>query len=295
MPVGVAGELYIGGAGLARGYLNRPELTAERFVPDPFSAKPGRGCTGRATWRAGCRTGRSSSWGADQQVKIRGFRIELGEIEARLAEHPAVREAAVVWRGGRAGDKRLVALPWWRRGRAPTWRAARPPEASAAGVHGAGGVRGAGGAAADAQRQAGPQGAAGAGRGTRAAGGYEARGPRVEEALAAIWAEVLGVERVGVHDNFFELGGHSLLATQVVSRVRGRVRVELPLRGAVRGTDGGGAGRCGGEALRRGRLPPITGPRARAALPLSFAQQRLWFLDQLEPGSPFYNIPLACG
>ena len=165
VPVGVAGELYIGGRGVARGYLDRPELTAERFVPDPFAASRERGCTGRGTWRAGGRTGRSSSWGGnDFQVKIRGFRIELGEIEARCGSTPGVREAVVVAREDEPGEKRLVAYVRGRGG-ADAEALREHLRASAAGVHGAGGVCAAGGAAADAEREAGPQGAAGAGGG----------------------------------------------------------------------------------------------------------------------------------
>ena len=216
VPVGVAGELYIGGAGVARGYLNRPELTAERFVPDPFATSPGRGCTARAIWRAISPDGNIEFLGRiDYQVKIRGFRIELGEIEAALSQHPAVREAVVLAREDTPGDKRLVAYvvaqarprlrisrsscartcarrcpSTWCPRRSSCWRRCRSrPNGKV-----------------DRKALPAPDGAAYASR------GYEAPVGEVEETLAQIWAEVLKLERVGRHDNFFELGGHSLLA-----------------------------------------------------------------------------------
>ena len=220
VPVGVPGELYIGGAGLARGYLNRPDLTAERFVPDPFGAEPGARLyrTGDLVrWRA---DGNLEFLGRlDHQVKIRGFRIELGEIEAALLQHPAVRQAVVLAREDGPGGKRLVAylvattdvrptaaeLRAFLQGRLPEYMVPV-------------GLRAPGGAAADAQRQGRPPGAAGSRPPARRAWPTLAPRTAAEEALADIWAEVLGLERVGVHDNFFELGGDSILAIQVVAR-----------------------------------------------------------------------------
>ncbi|HEU0053595.1 MAG TPA: non-ribosomal peptide synthetase, partial [Longimicrobium sp.] len=235
VPVGAAGEIYVGGAGVARGYLDRPALTAERFVPDPFAAEPG----GRLY-----RTGDLGRWKGDgtlefvgrtdEQVKIRGFRIELGEIEARLAEHPGVNEAVVIAREDVAGEKRLVAYWTPAEGGVPAEGEALRSSLSVAlpeYMVPAAYVR------LDAlpltptgklDRRAlpAPEGDAYAAR------GHEAPVDEVETALAEIWAEVLRLERVGRHDNFFELGGHSLLAVQVVSRVRQAMEVELAL-GAV--------------------------------------------------------------
>jgi len=222
VPVGVAGELYIGGAGVARGYLKRPELTAERFLPDPFTA------------RAGARMYKSGDLGRwlpdgnieflgrnDHQVKIRGYRIELGEIEARLLEHTGVRETVVLAREDTPGEKRLVAY-YTASGEvevaAEVLRAhlsVTLPEHMVPAAY----VRmermplTANGKL---DRKALPT------PGTDAFGvrGYEAPQGEIEEKLAAIWVEVLKVERVGRHDNFFELGGHSLVAVALIERMR---------------------------------------------------------------------------
>ncbi|HEU0079823.1 MAG TPA: non-ribosomal peptide synthetase, partial [Longimicrobiaceae bacterium] len=232
VPVGVVGELYLAGDGLARGYAARPELTAERWLPDPFGAAGSRMYRGmdRVRWRP---DGQLEYFGrADFQVKVRGFRIELGEIEAVLARHPAVRDVVAVVREDSAfgvpGDRRIVAY------------ATVDGDETAAGLreHAArhlpeymvpsvvmvlerlpltsnGKV----------DRRALPRPEVVAGEGEHVA-------PRTatERALADIWAEVLRVERVGVHDGFFALGGHSLIATRVISRVREALGAELPLR-----------------------------------------------------------------
>jgi amino acid adenylation domain-containing protein len=228
VPVGVPGELYIGGAGVARGYLNRPELTAERFLPDPFSSEPGARMY---------RTGDMARWLADGtieflgrndfQVKIRGFRIELGEIEARLAEHPAVREAVVVAREDTPGDKRLVAY----------YIASPLVDESEEGTVGAEQFRSHLSASlpdymipaafvrleslpltpnGKLDRKALPAPEADA----YSTYSYEPPQGEMEMKLAAIWAEALKLDRVGRHDNFFAIGGHSLLAVQVVTRLR---------------------------------------------------------------------------
>jgi amino acid adenylation domain-containing protein len=222
VPVGVAGELRIGGAGVARGYLGRPGLTAERFVADaenPFGAGRLYRTGDRVRWMA---DGTLEYLGRlDEQVKIRGFRIELGEIEARLAEHPEVREAVVVVREDASGENRLVAYvagegaagaEVLRTHLGRTLPAYMVPAAyvrlDALPLTPNGKV--------DRRALPAPEGDAFARR------GYEAPVGEVEEAVAEVWAEVLGVERVGRWDHFFELGGHSLLAVELVERMRRR-------------------------------------------------------------------------
>ncbi len=300
VPVGVVGEMFVGGAGVARGYLGRPALTAERFVDDPFFP-------GHPLYRTGDRARRLPSGEleylgrTDLQVKIRGHRIELGEIEAALGLHAGVREAVVIAREDTPGDKRLVAyvvakapeaaalpaaeLRAFARERLPEYmlpaafvalpslpltsngkldrRALPAPEASAL-----------------------------------ARGEYVVpRGP-VEEAIAGVFADVLGVppERVGAHDGFFDLGGHSLLATMVAVRLRSALGVEVPLRAIFESPTPAGLALHVSGAVADGAVPvapairraPVDAPPV-----LSFAQERLWFLDQLEPGDPSYVVPLA--
>ena len=300
VPVGVAGELYIGGAGLARGYLGRPELTAERFVPDPFAAARRRGCTAPATWRAGAPTGRSSSSGRiDHQVKMRGFRIELGEIEAALRGHPErARGAVVVAREDRPATQRLVGL----RGRAgdgaldrrrPLPRAAPPPAGALPDY-----MVPAAFVALDAfpltpngkvdrrrPARAGRRRPAGSARLRRAA--RRRRGALAGGDLAEVpgrWSAS------GVHDDFFDLGGHSLLATRVVVAPARRASASSCRCAASSSAPTvAGAGRGGratrGAAAARPRSAAARPGGARRPLPLSFAQERLWFLDQLEPGT----------
>ncbi len=233
VPIGVPGELYIGGDGVARDYFRRPELTAEKFVPSPFGGDGEKrlyGTGDRARYRA---DGTIEFLGRiDDQVKIRGFRIEPGEVEAVLAEHPAVREAVVVVRQDAPGNKRLAAYLVFEGEREPSLRELRSflkqklpeymvPSAfvtmEALPLTPSGKL----------DRRALP-----VSEQTRPELDEKLVAPRtpVEEVLARIWAQVLGVGRVGIHDNFFELGGHSLLATQVISRVRLAFPVELSLR-----------------------------------------------------------------
>ena len=216
------GELCIGGAGLARGYLGRPELTAERFVPHR-SARAGRAALpdGRPGALPARRRRSSSSAASTTRSRSGASGSSSGEIEAVLAAAPGVREAVVLAREDAPGT-RLVAYLVGSEG-TRGGAAARGPGRAAARLHGAVGVRGAGGAAADAERQGRPPRAAGAGAGGCGRGfeaGYVAPRTPAEEVVAAIWAEVLGVARVGVEDNFFELGGHSLLAVRVIARLR---------------------------------------------------------------------------
>jgi amino acid adenylation domain-containing protein/non-ribosomal peptide synthase protein (TIGR01720 family)/FkbM family methyltransferase len=296
VPVGVEGELYAGGEGLARGYVNRPDLTAERFVPAPF------GPAGERLYRTGDRV-RLGADGTlefrgrvDRQIKLRGFRIELGEIEAALVASPGVSEAVVTVDGSRSagnpGDRRLVAyvvgdvevaeLRRSLRERLPDFMvpaafvklAALPLTANG-----------------KVDRKALPA--------PDQPGGEEAAAaPRtpVEEILAGIWIEILGLERVGADSDFFDLGGHSLLATQVMSRLRETFGVEMPLRELFENPVLANlAMRV--EAAREDRegwcAPPLVPVPRVGPLPLSFAQQRLWFIDQLDPGTPLYNIPAA--
>jgi amino acid adenylation domain-containing protein/non-ribosomal peptide synthase protein (TIGR01720 family) len=300
-PMGIPGELYISGPGLARGYLGRPDLTAERFVPDPFSAAGGERLyrTGdRVRWRSDETLefiGRM-----DEQVKIRGFRIEPAEIEAAILEHPGVRQAVVSVHRAKSGDvagQRLVAyvlpaIEFQRNGSLElrSWLQARLPDYMVPGafvflneipltpngktdrnalpdpevVH-------------DEKRNAPPA-------------------TPTEEIIADIWAAVLGVDRVGRLESFFELGGHSLMATQAVSRVRSAFNLEMPLLTLFEFPTPAQFA----EQVERARgqehplrLPPILPVSRTGELPLSFAQQRLWILQNVEPDNTAYNLPFA--
>ncbi|WP_116121188.1 non-ribosomal peptide synthetase, partial [Archangium gephyra] len=290
VPVGVVGELYVGGEGLAVGYVSRPELTAERFVPSPFG-------TGERLYRTGDMVrwqgdGKLEFLGRrDGQVKVRGYRIELGEVEAALSRHPAVGEVVVVAREDVPGDKRLVAyavakpgheleageLRGWVKETLPEYMVPTAVvELKALPLTPNGKV----------DRKALP-----APEQERVREGHEAPRTETERKLASLWAEVLHQEKVGLGEDFFELGGHSLLATQLVSRVREAFGVELPLRAVFEApTVEKLAARV--LATKAGiKAPPLKRVPRDGALPLSFAQQRLWFLDQLEQGSAFYNVP----
>src|SRR6185312_10382497 len=295
-PVGVAGELLLGGEGVARGYQGRPELTAERFVPDPFT-----GVAGARLYRSGdlarwLPEGDLEFLGRiDQQVKVRGFRIEPGEIEAALLEHAGVREAAVVARDD-GGDRRLVANVVPAAEPAPAWSELRDSLRSRLPEH----------MVPSALVILGSLPLTPSGKLDRRSlpvpdwGGSGAvfTPPRtpVEELVAGAFARVLGVERAGAEDDFFALGGHSLLATRLVSQVREVLGVEIALRSVFEEPTVAGLAarveraRWEGSALL---APPIVPVPRDGGLPLSFAQQRLWFLDQLEPDRGAYNMPFA--
>jgi amino acid adenylation domain-containing protein len=315
VPVGIVGELYIGGAGLARGYLNHPDLTAEKFIPNPFGEGEQTRLYKTGDLARYLVDGHIEFLGrTDKQVKLRGYRIELGEIEAILVELPGIHESVVVVTDDELAEKSLVAYVVFEPGQVLTSgelrttlkqklpeymvpsafvfldelpltpngkvdrRALPPPhampelESSSAAPH-----------------------------------------TSTEKVLAEIWCEVLKLKRVGIQDNFFELGGHSLLATRVMARMREAFQVEVPLRVLFEVSTVAGLAIAIDEAVverldsgkMHQRFPlspeqqrltsPVPGrpaPReTRDPVPLSFAQQRLWFFDQLEPGSSAYNVP----
>ncbi|MFD2168557.1 non-ribosomal peptide synthase/polyketide synthase [Tumebacillus lipolyticus] len=300
VPVGVPGECYIGGEALARGYLNRPELNAEKFLSDPFSEQPGARLYKTGDLLVHTADGKMEFVGRiDNQVKIRGFRVELGEIETALGQHVIVRESVVLVREDTPGFKRLAAyvvpkvvgdeqeivaqLRTALKSRFPDYmvpsaivlldrfpmtpngkvdKAALPIPAERLGLEQA----------------------------------YVAPRGETEANVADIWSQLLGVEQVGIYDNFFELGGHSLLATQVISRLRKSFQADVPLRLLFEGptvaqlADALDRLRGGAPSLLDHPMLPVERDRK---LPLSYAQQRLWFLDKLEPGSTAYNSPSA--
>lgn len=291
VPIGVAGELHIGGVGVGRGYLNRPELTTAKFIPNPFRAGDRLYKTGDlARYRA---DGSIEYLGrTDHQVKLRGLRIELGEIEVVLTQHPAVQDAVVVAREDQSGQSQLVAywiahqisdvdvsqlrshllqslpdymvpaqfirlevLPTLPNGKLD--RRALPAPTWEANVK-----------------------------------TFVAPSNPIEQRLCEIWAKYLQCNRIGIHDSFFELGGHSLLATQVISEIRQAFAIELPLRCLFESPTIAGLAVQVNQVIATASMTSIPAlqpvPRDRP-LPLSFAQQRLWFLQQLEPNSPLYN------
>ncbi|HWN42411.1 MAG TPA: amino acid adenylation domain-containing protein [Thermoanaerobaculia bacterium] len=297
VPVGVPGELFIGGEGLARGYLGRPDLTAERFVPDAF------GPPGDRLYR----TGDLARWlpagelellgRIDHQVKVRGFRIEPGEIEAVLERHPGVAQAVVVAREDTLGDRRLVAYIVARQKPAPTaseLRALAQRELPGYMVPSAYVTLEALPLTPNGKmdRKALP-----APEDSRPASAGETTAPEgpVEELLASTWQAVLGLASVARDDHFFDLGGHSLRATQVAVRLGAALGVEIPLRVLFEAPILSDLARRVSEVLGglAAALPPLVRAPRNGGLPLSFAQQRLWFLDHLVPDNPVYNIPLA--
>jgi amino acid adenylation domain-containing protein len=297
VPSGVPGELYLGGTGLARGYLNRPELTDERFVPHPFCSEPGA-----RLYRTGDRVrwlpdGNLEFLGRlDDQVKIRGNRIELGEIQSVLSTHPDVRKAVVTAFDNGAGGKELAAY-WVAREAAPPVDQLREflrkslPEYMIPSVF----------VALDSIPLM-PNGKVDFKALPRPSHQRDEQAPYVpprtadEQLLADIWREVLHVDKVSVHDNFFALGGHSLLATQVVSRITRGLNVDLPLREMFQTPTIAALAERLTEIRSRGAAScrePISAAPRDEPLPASFAQEALWVLDRLDPGSAVYNVPLA--
>ncbi|MGW7150946.1 amino acid adenylation domain-containing protein, partial [Streptomyces sp. NPDC054878] len=293
VPAGVIGELYVAGAQLARGYAERSAVTAERFVACPFTDDGARMYrTGDLVkWRADgtlVHVGR-----ADAQIQLRGFRIEPGEIEAAVTQHSDIDRATVLLREDQPGDKRLVAYAVPTPGTAPAPDAllksltGRLPDhmVPAAVViltdlpltaHGKLDVR-----ALPAPEL----------KGSREGAGRAPRDGR-EEVLCSVFAEVLGVKKVGIDDGFFDLGGHSLLATRLVSRVRTVLGMELPLRALFEAPSVARLAEWLSEAGdARAPLVPMDRP---AAVPLSFAQRRMWFLNRFEGAeAATYNMPIA--
>ena len=306
---GEAGEIYIGGAGVGRGYLNRPELTAEKFVEIDGSRLYRTG-----DWARLSSDGEIEFAGRrDHQIKLRGFRVELGEVEAALSQHPGVRECAVIARNGNKNiDQRLLAYYVRRNGAIDRnelrrFMNARLPEYSVP--------------AAFVELKALPLSPNGKvdrlalpePQNSRADLSSEYRGPQteLERQLIEIWTEVLGIENSGADDNFFELGGNSLQAAQIIARIRKQFRVEMPLRtlfenptvaalsknieATSRGVETSAESFAAGIVparvrARDGRAGTSPAPTDRDEVPLSSAQERLWFLNQLEPDSAAYNI-----
>ncbi|TCP59139.1 amino acid adenylation domain-containing protein [Tumebacillus sp. BK434] len=298
VPIGAAGELFLGGAGLARGYLNRPELTREKFILSPFAPK-----SDERLYRTGdlvryTQDGSLAYLGRiDHQVKVRGFRIELGEIEMVLAQHALVHEATVIVREDLPGEPRIVAyavakdplllsesdlrqavkkkLPEYMVPSAFIMLDALPLTPNG-----------------KIDRKALPAPDLSQGRESSP---YLAPGTETEHELAAVWSEVLGLDKIGLADNFFALGGHSLLATQMISRVRQQFNIDLTLRSLFEAsTLADFAARVEAEraAISKSSIPALVPAPRDQHLPLSFAQQRMWLLDQLSANGSAYQMPL---
>ncbi len=297
VPIGVIGELLLGGDGLARGYFARPELTAERFVPDPFSGRPGARLYRTGDLGRFRPDGRVEFLGrADQQVKIRGFRIEPGEIQARLEAHPALADTAVVVRRDENGDPQLVAYY--------TAAGATPPSPAELREYLGKRMPAYMVPATFCRLEALPRTPNGkldraalpdpAGR--RRPAPIAPRTP-TEGTLVHLWQELLGLDAVGVADNFFDLGGHSLLATRLMARIRETMKIEQPLRlifdcptiaELAAALDALSPSDAASDVADHIRRRTSTAPTS-----LSYGQQRIWFLQQLDPGSTAYNIPIA--
>jgi amino acid adenylation domain-containing protein len=299
VPIGVPGEIYIGGVGVAVGYLNRPELTAERFLPDPYQ---------KGAWQRMYRSGDLARFRedgrieflgrVDRQVKLRGFRIELGEIEAMLDRLDEVQQAVVTVHDVDRNEKKLSAYILLREGcewapkklrstlmeNMPAYMVpAVYTQLDEVPLTSSGKV--------DFKRLPQPS----LERSILDHSGFIPRSP-VEQGLLDIWRELLGLEQIGMRESFLELGGHSLLVTQLVARIRKIFQVELALRQVFEYPTIAGQAEQIESAMRENAAfddKPIEKASRDELLPLSFSQQRLWFLDQLSPGNLFYNIPEA--
>ena len=294
VPVGVAGELYIGGDGLARGYLNRPQLTSEKFIQSPFDNSKRLYKTGDLARYLP--DGNISFIGRiDNQVKIRGFRIELGEIEAILTSHPQVDRAVVIATGENTSNKRLVAylvanseittqqLREYLKAQLPDYMV---PSAfvtlDSLPLTPNGKI----------DRKALPEPDGKINRENE----YIAPRIQSEQIIANIFAQVLNIENIGIEDNFFELGGHSLLATQLISRIRSAFSIEISLRALFESPTVAQLDQTISQLRNTNNgltLPPIQPRGETGQIPLSWAQERLWFLNHLEGKSATYNMPLA--
>ncbi|MGZ3461423.1 MAG: condensation domain-containing protein, partial [Archangium sp.] len=298
VPIGVAGELFVGGVGLARGYLGRPDLTADRFIPSPFGSEPGERLYQTGDLVRYLPSGELEFLGrVDHQVKVRGFRIELGEIEAVLGQFPGIHEAVVVARPDPSGGKRLVAyfvaredtpvtadeLRTFARARLPDYMVPAvwlPLDALPLTPHGK----------VDTKALPEPEAVLGAKVRRRVA-------PRtpIEEILAEVWADILGCGPVGIDDNFFDLGGHSLLVTQVATRVGGIFGIELSMTDFFsRPTVAALAAHIESLGGTSGpRVPSITPTPPCEVLPLSLRQQVYWSSEQKGPEDLANSSPAA--
>ncbi|MEH2268243.1 MAG: amino acid adenylation domain-containing protein [Nostoc sp.] len=295
VPVGVPGELHIGGVSLARGYLNRPELTQEKFIPNPFDNSKLYKTGDLARYSP---DGNIEYLGRiDNQVKIRGFRIELGEIETVLNQHSDVQVSCAIVREDHPGQKQLVAYIVPQKEMIPTTGELRQflkaklpdymvPSAfvilEALPLTPSGKV--------DRRALPAPD------LGIEIADKFVAPRNPIEEALALIWSQVLRLEKIGIHNNFFELGGHSLLATQVISRLPEALGISLPLRSLFESPTVAQLSEVILRELQTASsltLPAILPVSTRQDIPLSWAQERLWFLHHLEGESGAYTMPFV--
>jgi amino acid adenylation domain-containing protein len=299
VPTGVKGELYIGGASLARGYLNRPALTAEKFIPNPYSNMPGARLYKSGDLARYLPDGNIEFLGRlDNQVKIRGYRVELEEVETTLEHHSAIQQAVVLAREDTSVDRHLVAYCIPHNGCTPDIRELRgllqmklPDYMVPAAFVVLDALPLTLNGKVDRQSLPAPD-------QTRPPLFQAFVAPRtpIEELVVDIWASVLGVESVGIHDNFFALGGHSLLALQVISRLRKVFQVDVPLRVLFDAPTVAGLTQYIKGVIQAAQTlaaPPLKAVPREGAVPVTMTQEHLWDLDRLLPGAPFSNMPYA--